>query len=139
MWKQTLAVVLLAVSLVACKEEPSGGNTLQITALGDVRLLQTQVVGTGESAPNMGAGNTYYIVAHLELTNSQNTSFTPDPSRFWFTDAFNNRSQGLDQGSSVFIGISNSRQPIKPGEKHDYTIGFRTTDPNPLGTISYEP
>ena len=138
MWKRIVAAVVLALSLSACKDAPAGPSAF-IQGGGNVRILDSRIVGNGDSAANLGAGNVTYVLAHVELTNSSNVDFIPDIGRFYFTDKFSNRAQGIESGSTVFIGISNSKAPLKSGDKHDYYVGFRSTDQNPIGIITYEP
>ncbi len=73
------------------------------------------------------------------MTNDTRADITPEITNFYLLDRNQNRFQGKDTGSSVFTGISNSTQILKVGEKREYTVGFRTSDPNITGTIIYEP
>jgi hypothetical protein len=131
------AALLLCVSLVACKENDNPGRLL-FQGQGNVKVLEAHVVPTGEASANTSGGTLGYVVARVELTNDFNVDMTPEITSFYLLDAKNNRYQGKDSGSSVFTGVSNSTMPLKKGDKREYTVGFRTADPNISGTIFYE-
>ncbi len=134
------AALLLCVSLVACKENDNPGNpgaTLFVGS-GDVKVLEAHIVPTGESSASTSGGTLGYVIARVELTNDFGFDATPAVSNFYLIDRKNNRYQAKDSGSAVFMGVSNSTMPLKKDEKREYTIGFRTTDPNVSGTIFYE-
>jgi hypothetical protein len=133
------AALVLALSLVACKENDNRPLGQQVVrGVGNVKVLDAHVVLTGDSSAQTGGGTLRYLVARVELTNDMGFELTPDISHFYLIDDNNNRYQGKDSGSSVFTGISNSTMPLKKDEKREYTLGFRTTDPNPTGQILYE-
>jgi hypothetical protein len=135
-----LAVVLvLALGLAACKENdkaPLGQQFFQ--GQGGVRVIDAQIVPTGDASAQTGGGTLRYVIARIEFTNDLGYELTPDVTHFYLIDRNNVRYQGKDSGSSVFTGVSNSVQPLKVNEKREYTVGFRTTDPNVSGTIYYE-
>ena len=133
------AALVLALSLAACKENdapPLGPQFVQ--GVGNVKVIEAHVVLTGDSSAQTGGGTLRYLVARVELTNNMGIELTPDISHFYLIDSNNNRYQGKDSGSSVFTGVSNSTMPLKKDEKREYTVGFRTTDPNTAGQILYE-
>jgi hypothetical protein len=133
------AALALALSLTACKEPdstPVGQQFFQ--GQGDVKVIEAHIVPTGDSSAQTGGGTIRYVIARVELTNDLGYDMTPDVSHFYLIDRSNNRYQAKDTGSSVFTGVSNSTMPLKKDEKREYTIGFRTTDPNVSGTIYYE-
>jgi len=133
------AALVLALSLAGCKEPdstPLGRQFFQ--GQGDVRVLEAHIVPTGEGSAQTGGGTLQYVIARVELTNDLGYDLTPDVSHFYLLDRNNNRYQAKDSGSSVFTGVSNSTMPLKQGEKREYTVGFRTTDPTVSGTIFYE-
>jgi hypothetical protein len=136
--------LLLCVGLVACKENdtPAGGSPVGaqlFQGIGNVKVFDAHIVLSGDSAAGASNGELEYVVARVELTNDTRADFTPEISNFYLLDRNQNRYQGKDTGSSIFMGISNSTQVLKVGEKREYTVGFRTTDPNITGTIIYEP
>jgi hypothetical protein len=139
MIQRIAAVLVLALSLAACKENDNGpvGRAF-FQGQGDVKVLDAQIVLTGDSSAQMGSGTLRYVVARIEFTNDLGYDLTPDITHFYLIDRNNNRYQAKDSGSSVFTGISNSTLPLKKDEKREYTVGFRTTDPNVTGTIFYE-
>jgi hypothetical protein len=131
------AALLLCVSLAACKENDNPGATLFVGS-GDVKVLEAHIVPTGEASATTSGGTLGYVIARVELTNDFGVDATPQIANFYLIDRKNNRYQAKDSGSSVFTGISNSTAVLKKDEKREYTIGFRTTDPNVAGTIFYE-
>jgi hypothetical protein len=142
---QRIAVaLLLCVGLVACKENDTPGGGTPIGAqlfqgAGSVKVLDAHIVLSGDSAAGTSNGTLQYVIARVELTNDTKADITPEISNFYLLDRNQNRYQGKDSGASVFTGISNSVQILKIGEKREYTVGFRTADPNISGTIDYEP
>lgn len=132
------AALLLCVSLAACKENDTPIGQQLFRGVGDVKVLDAHIVLTGDSSASVSGGTLGYVMARVELTNDFGVDATPQISNFYLIDQKNNRFQAKDSGSSVFTGISNSTLPLKKDEKREYTIGFRTTDPNVSGTILYE-
>jgi len=132
------AALVLVLSLAACKENDAPPGQAFFQGQGDVKVLEAHVVPTGDSSAQMGAGTLRYVIARIEFTNDLGYDLTPDVTHFYLLDRNNNRYQGKDSGSSVFTGVSNSTMPLKKDEKREYTVGFRTTDPNVAGTIFYE-
>jgi hypothetical protein len=132
------AALLLCVSLAACKENDNNPGQQLFQGVGDVKVLEAHIVPTGEASATTSGGTLGYVIARVELTNDFGIDATPQIANFYLIDLKNNRYQAKDSGSSVFMGISNSTLPLKKDEKRQYTIGFRTTDPNVAGTILYE-
>ena len=132
------AALLLCVSLAACKENDNNPGQQLFRGAGDVKVLEAHIVPTGEASATTSGGTLGYVIARVELTNDFGIDATPQIANFYLIDLKNNRYQAKDSGSSVFMGISNSTLPLKKDEKREYTIGFRTTDPNVAGTILYE-
>ena len=132
------AALLLCVSLAACKENDNNPGRQLFQGVGDVKVLEAHIVPTGEASATTSGGTLGYVIARVELTNDFGIDATPQIANFYLIDLKNNRYQAKDSGSSVFMGISNSTLPLKKDEKREYTIGFRTTDPNVSGTILYE-
>jgi hypothetical protein len=128
---------VLAFSLAACKENDTPAATF-FTGQGDVRVIEAHIVPTGDSSAQTGGGTLRYVIARVEFTNDLGYDATPDITHFFLLDRNNNRYAGVDSGSSVFTGVSNSTQVLKQGDKREYTVGFRTNDPNVAGTIFYE-
>ncbi|HEX3550361.1 MAG TPA: hypothetical protein VHT53_08300 [Candidatus Elarobacter sp.] len=132
------AALVLALALAACKENDTPAGAQLFTGRGDVRVIEAHIVPTGDSSAQTGAGTLRYVIARVELTNDFGNDMTPEISHFYLLDQNNDRYSGNDSGSSVFTGVSNSVQVLKQNEKREYTVGFRTTDPNVSGTIFYE-
>ncbi len=134
-----VAVALMALGLAACKENDNAPNGQGLFhGLGDVRLIEAHIVPSGDSSAQTGGGTLRYVIARVELTNDLGYDLTPEVSHFYLLDQNNNRYSGQDSGSSVFMGVSNSAQVLKKLDKREYTVGFRTNDPNVSGTIFYE-
>lgn len=139
MVRRFAAALLLCVSLVACKENDTTPIGQQLfKGAGDVRVLDAHLVPSGDASAQTSGGTINYVIMRVELTNDFGYDVTPQIANFYLIDAKNNRYQAKDSGSSVFTGVSNSTMPLKKDEKREYTIGFRTTDPNVTGTIFYE-
>ena len=137
MWKRTLLALALALAVGACRAPALAAPS--IAGAGDVRVVAVRFVPSTDAGPGLAAGGLTYVLARVELTNDTPRDFTPDVSRFFLTGAQNQRYQGTDSGSSVFVGVSNSHRMLKQGDKRLNTVGFRSTDPVIAGTISYEP
>jgi hypothetical protein len=139
MVRRFVAALLLCVSLAACKENDTAPIGQQLfKGAGDVRVLEAHIVPSGDASAQTSGGTISYVIMRVELTNDFGYDVTPQIENFYLIDAKNNRYQAKDSGSSVFTGVSNSTLPLKKDEKREYTIGFRTTDPNVTGTIFYE-
>jgi hypothetical protein len=132
------AVLVLSMGLVACKENgtPVGAQLFQ--GVGDVKVLNAQVVATGDSSAQNSGGTLNYVIARVEFTNDLGIDAVPQIDHFYLIDQNGTRFQGKDSGSSVFTGVSNSQMILKKDEKREYTVGFRTANPNSSGTIFYE-
>lgn len=139
MIRRLAAALVLGLSLAGCKEPDSAPLSRQFfQGQGDVRVIEAHIVPTGDSSAQTSGGTLDYVIARIEFTNDLGYDLTPDITHFYLLDRNNNRYQAKDSGSSVFTGVSNSTMPLKQGEKREYTIGFRTTDPTVSGTIFYE-
>lgn len=139
MMRRFAAALVLALGLAACKENDNAPLSQQFfQGQADVRVIDARIVPSGDASAQTSGGTLRYVIARIEFTNDTGYELTPDISRFYLIDRNYNRYQAKDSGSSVFTGISNSTQPLKVNEKREYTIGFRTTDPNVSGTIYYE-
>lgn len=133
------AGLLLTLALVACKENggtPVGAQLFQ--GVGDVKVLNAQVVSSGDASAQTSGGTLSYVIAKVEFTNDLGTDTVPQIDHFYLIDQNGTRFQAKDSGSSVFTGVSNSQTVLKKDEKREYTIGFRTTSANSSGTIFYE-
>ncbi len=132
------AALALVFALAACKENDAPNGPQLFSGRGDVRVIEAHIVPTGDSSAQTGGGTLRYVIARVELTNDFGVDLTPDITHFYLLDLNNNRYSGNDSGSSVFTGVSNSAQVLKVGDKREYTVGFRTNDPNAAGSIFYE-
>lgn len=130
-----MAAVLLALTLTACQENKA--PTALITGGGNVRVLSVRFVSTSEAQSGMSAGTIMYAITRVELTNDTNQALYPLMSRLYLLDSQSRHIVGTDSGSSVFVGVSNDISPLKPGEKREFTVGFRA-DPSASGTVLYD-
>jgi hypothetical protein len=137
MWKRAVLMLVLALAVGVCKAPALGAPS--IVGIGDVRVATVRFIPSIDGGPGLAGGALTYVLAKVELTNDTPRDFTPDVRRFFLTSAQSRRYQGIDSGSSVFVGVSNSHRILKQGEMRDYTVGFPTPDPVIAGTISYEP
>jgi hypothetical protein len=139
MLRPLVAALVLCLGLAACKE--NGGapvGTLLFQGVGDVKVINAQIVASGDSSAQISAGSLNYVIARVEFTNDLGIDMTPEIDHFFLIDQNGNRFQAKDSGSSVFTGVSNSQMVLKKDDKREYTVGFRTTNPNTTGTILYE-
>ena len=139
MFPRFVAAALVCLALVACKETdgtPVGAQFVR--GAGNVRVINAQLVPTGDASAATSGGTITYVVARIEFTNDTGLDVVPTVDHFYLLDQNNNRYQGKDSGSSVFTGVSNSVAVLKKDEKREYTVGFRTPNANTTGTISYE-
>ena len=137
MLKRIAAALVLCVALAACDQTPNPGKNF-FTGNTGVTVLDAKWVPTGEGSQTTSGGMTGWVLAHITYTNTTDTTFVPDISHFFMMDTTGQRYQAHDQGSMVFTGVSNDMSPLKKGDKREYTIGFRSTDPNVAGTIFYD-
>ncbi|MFN2461352.1 MAG: hypothetical protein ABR591_11790 [Candidatus Velthaea sp.] len=138
MWNRLPAalVLALALALCACQESKPNVNTL-ITGGGNARVVETRFVSSAEGAIGISGGTITYALTRIELTNDTNSPLYPLASKFYLLDAQGRKIYGTDGGSAVFTGVSNNLQPMKPGEKREFTVGFRG-DPQTTGTVLYD-
>jgi hypothetical protein len=139
MMQRLAAAAVLCAGLASCKQDDGPIAGTLYTGIGPVTVDEAHIVPTGDSSANTSGGTLNYLLVRVTLLNITRADFVPQIDHFSYTDSAGNRFAGQDSGSSVFTGVSNSQQPLKINEKRDYTIGFRTTDPNTTGTISYDP
>jgi hypothetical protein len=133
------ALFMPAVALATGACVASALAASSVAGAGDVRVLSVRFVPAGNAGPGLAAGGATYVLARVELTNDAARDFTPAIDRFFLTTPDNGRYQGIESGSSAFVGVSNSHRMLKAGAKRDYVVGFRTADPVVAGTVSYEP
>ncbi len=133
------AALLLCMSLASCNKDdvPPVATTL-FQGQGNVKVLDARIVPTGDSSAQTSGGTLGYVIARVEFTNDTGLVMTPSVEHFYLMDRQNFKYQAKDSGSSVFVGVSNSQQPLALNAKREYTIGFRTADPSVSGTIYYE-
>ncbi len=139
MFARPAAVLVLALGLVACKENdrtPIGAQLFQ--GVGDVKVINAQVVASSDASAQTSGGTLSYVVARVEFTNDLGVDLVPQIDHFSLIDQSGTRFAAKDGGSSVFTGVSNSQTVLKKDEKREYTIGFRTTGASSFGTILYE-
>jgi hypothetical protein len=139
MIQRLAAALVLCMSLASCnKEDVPPVATLLFQGQGNVKVLDARIVPTGDASAATSGGTLGYVIARVEFTNDTGLVITPAIDHFYLLDRQNFRYQAKDSGSSVFIGVSNSQQPLAVNAKREYTIGFRTADPSVSGTIFYE-
>lgn len=136
MWERLACAAMLTMSLCACREAKIDDPTL-ISGGGPVAVLQSSYVSSGDSQAALGAGPVTYVISSVELMNDQASPLYPVISHFLLTDHSGNRYFGIDTGSSAFTGVSNDLEPLKPGEKRTFVVGFRA-DATTTGTIRYD-
>ena len=132
-----LSIVAACALLVVagCKEpQPGQPQTGLVTAGTDVVIQSFRAV----QAPENNADAFQIYIVKLTYTNNSNQPFVPLINHFVLEDAQKIRHTGTDTGSTALVGISNYSGALKPGESHDYTIGFPVS-PNTSGIVFYDP
>jgi hypothetical protein len=127
--------LLLALALCGC-QEPKSATDL-VTGGGGVRVLDARYVSGQDAGTSLGASAATYILAKIEFTNTTKFTIYPQAYKFYLVDTDGNRWAGLDTGSSVFAGISNSLAPLEAGDKRTYVVGFRVLSTT-TGSIAYD-
>lgn len=133
--KRMFAAVTLVVALCACQETKANDQSL-ITGGGNVNVLQTSYIATGDSSSSLSGGGLTYIVNKIEFTNDTNSTLAPIIEHFFLQDQNGQRYSGVDSGSYVLAGVSNDLGQLKPGEKRTLTVAFRAL-PSTAGKILY--
>ncbi len=131
------AFVILASSaaLAGCKEPANSDSGSQFVTPGtDIVIHSVRLYSASE---NSVEGDTIYLV-NFGFTNHLGYEFAPKIDHFVFVDLNQVRHSGLLGGSIVTAGISNYTGTIKPGDSHDYTVGYRVYV-NTSGTLYYDP
>jgi hypothetical protein len=137
MWKPLFAAVLSVAMLSACQESKPADMTPLVVGGGNIKVLSYRYITTNEAAIGLSGGSITYVITRVELTNDTNSPLFPVINRFYLLDPQARKITGNDSGSSVFIGVSNSLAAIAPGEKREFTVGFRA-DPGVTGTVLYD-
>ncbi|MDB5043753.1 MAG: hypothetical protein JWN27_4479, partial [Candidatus Eremiobacteraeota bacterium] len=81
------AGLLLTLALVACKENggtPVGAQLFQ--GVGDVKVLNAQVVSSADSSAQTSGGTLSYVIAKVEFTNDLGTDTVPQIDHFYLID-----------------------------------------------------
>jgi len=137
MWKSVFAAVLLAATLCACQENKNPPAAPLVSGGGNVKVLSYRFETTNEAAIGLSGGSITYIMARIELTNDTNQLLYPQINRIYLLDSQARHITANDTGSSVFIGVSNNLTGIRPGEKREFTVGFRG-DASITGVVLYD-
>jgi hypothetical protein len=133
--KRLAAALALAFSLCACQEPKSAVDL--VTGGGGVAVVDAKYVSVSDSGGSLAAGAATYIIAKIDFTNTTNATLYPQAAKFYLIDHDGNRWAGLDSGSSIFAGVSNSLAPLAAGDKRTYVVGFRVLSTT-TGTIAYD-
>jgi hypothetical protein len=133
--KRIAAALVLAFALCACQEPKSAVDL--VTGGGGVAVVDAKYISVQDSGGSLAAGAATYILAKIDFTNTTNQTLYPQAAKFYLIDRDGNRWAGLDTGSSVFAGVSNSLAPLPAGDKRTYVVGFRVLSTT-TGTIAYD-
>ena len=133
--KRLVAALALVCALCAC-QEPKSATDL-VTGGGGVNVVDARYVSVSDSGGSLAAGNATYIIAKIDFTNTTSQTLYPQAAKFYLIDHDGNRWAGLDSGSSVFAGVSNSLAPLAAGDKRTYVVGFRVLSTT-AGCIAYD-
>jgi hypothetical protein len=135
MWNRLFGALALTFALCACQETRSPLDL--VTGTGSVHVLDARYISGQDPGTSLGASSATYILAKIEFTNATNQTLYPQAAKFYLLDHDGNRWAGMDTGSSVFAGISNSLAPLAPGDKRTYVVGFRALSTT-SGSIAYD-
>ncbi len=128
------SVALLA--LAGCKEPPGPNDPVAgfVRAGKDVTIANVREFS---AADGVAFSNDEYYVVKFTWTNDVGYALAPRIDHFVIEDRDRRRFLGADSGSPALVGISNFADPVKPGDSHDYTVGFRVPQ-NTTGTLYYD-
>ena len=128
-------VILADVTLLsACKQPNSDAQQGIVTAGQDVVIKSVRLFSATENNPEAGQ---IYIV-DFTFTNHLGIDFVPLFNHFILEDENKTRHSGMESGSAVLVGLSNSEAVLKEGDTREYTLGFRVPI-STTGTLFYDP
>jgi hypothetical protein len=133
--KRIVTALALALGLCACQQPISAVDL--VTGGGGVAVLDAKFISGSDSGGSLAASAATYILAKIDFTNTTSQTLYPQAAKFYLIDRDGNRWAGLDSGSSLFAGVSNSLAPLAAGDKRTYVVGFRVLATT-TGTIAYD-
>ncbi len=129
-------LALLVLTLAACKQpqEPSDASAGLLRGGTDIAIKNVRMSATGD---NVGFGSDQFYVITFTFTDDLGYAVIPRIDHFVLEDRDHRRYLGADSGSPALVGISNDTEQLRPGDTHDYTVGFRVPQ-NTTGTLYYD-
>ncbi len=135
----TCVVLATCFACTGCKDPsdamPAAPSAF-VRAASDIVIKSVRTVAASDAVAGAN-GQEYYIVT-FTYTNDLGYTFVPAIAHFTLEDVGRIRYLGADSGSSALVGIENATDALKPGDKHDYTVGFRVPE-NTYATLQYDP
>jgi hypothetical protein len=135
----TFAALGACFALAACKD-PSAATSATSSSFvrpaSDIVIENVRTVATNDSVA--GANGQEYYIIRFTYTNDLSYTLVPAITHFTLEDLGRTRYLGEDSGSTALVGIENSSDALKPGDSHEYTVGFRVPD-NTYATLQYDP
>ncbi|MDQ2857195.1 MAG: hypothetical protein M3R53_00915 [Candidatus Eremiobacteraeota bacterium] len=124
MIRLTFLASLGAAALAGCKEPPAGASAAAglVTPGQAIAIASVRTYATSDAVA--GSTDEYYIVA-FTFTNTLGSAFAPRIDHFVLEDDQKRRFLGADSGNANLVGLSNYAGPLKAGDAHEYTVGFR--------------
>jgi hypothetical protein len=135
----TCVALAMCFAIAGCKD-PSGASPATpsafVRAATDIVIKNVRMVATNDAVAGASAQE-YYIVT-FTYTNDLGYALVPAIEHFTLEDVDRIRYLGEDSGSTALVGIENDAPLLKPGDSHDFTVGFRVPE-NTYATLQYDP
>ncbi len=135
----TFCALTACVALAGCKDPsaaPATTSSSFVRPATDIVIKSVRMVPTNDSVAGAN-GQEYYIIS-FTYTNDLGYALVPSIKHFTLEDVDRIRYLGEDSGNAALVGIENFSDTLKPGDSHDYTVGFRVPD-NTYATLQYDP
>jgi hypothetical protein len=135
----TCVALAMCFAITGCKD-PTGATPATtssfVRAATDIVIKNVRTVATNDSVA--GANSQEYYVVTFTYTNDLGYALVPSIKHFTLEDVDRIRYLGEDSGSTALVGIENDSPLLKPGDSHEYTVGFRVPE-NTYATLQYDP
>jgi len=135
----TLVAFSACVAFAGCKDPnsaPAAPPSSFVRPATDIVIKNVRMVARNDSVAG-GNSQDYYIIT-FTYTNDLGYALVPAIKHFTLEDVDRIRYLGEDSGSTALVGIENYADSLKPGDSHDYTVGFRVPQ-NTYATLQYDP
>lgn len=134
-----LFALLACCTFASCKDVPAAQTATESSFIRPAKNIVIKNIRTFATGDAVAGNNAYeYYVVKFTFTNDFNYAFAPAINHFVFEDIDRRRFEGQDSGSTALVGINNYNDVLKPGDSHDYTVGFDVPQ-NSVGELLYDP